>query len=51
MAFRIGKNFHIVHMTGDLRQLDLWYYDLFSVGQFIPLPGMSTTGWRTCTTR
>lgn len=36
MAFRIGKNFHIIHMTGDLRALDLWYYDVFSVRRFMP---------------
>lgn len=36
MAFRIGKNFHIIHMTGDLRELDLWYYDVFSVRRFMP---------------
>ena len=36
MGFRIGKNFHIIHMTGDLRELDLWYYDVFSVRRFMP---------------
>lgn len=36
MGFRIGKNFHVIHMTGDLRELDLWYYDLFSVRRFMP---------------
>jgi len=36
MAFRIGKNFHIIHMTNDLRELDLWYYDVFAVRKFIP---------------
>jgi catechol 2,3-dioxygenase-like lactoylglutathione lyase family enzyme len=36
MAFKIGRNFHIIHMTGDLRELDLWYYDVFSVRRFMP---------------
>jgi catechol 2,3-dioxygenase-like lactoylglutathione lyase family enzyme len=36
MTFRIGKNFHIIHMTNDLRDLDLWYYDVFSVRKFMP---------------
>jgi hypothetical protein len=36
MAFKIGKNFHIIHMTDDLRELDLWYYDVFSVRRFMP---------------
>src|SRR5579862_1190727 len=36
MSFRIGKNFHIIHMTDDLRELDAWYYDIFSVQRFMP---------------
>ena len=36
MAFQIGKNFHIIHMTDDLRDLDTWYYDVFSVRRFMP---------------
>jgi catechol 2,3-dioxygenase-like lactoylglutathione lyase family enzyme len=36
MGFSIGKNFHIIHMTGDARQLGLWYYDVFSVRCFMP---------------
>jgi hypothetical protein len=36
MSFKIGKNFHIIHMTGDARQLNLWYYDVFSVRCFMP---------------
>ncbi len=36
MGFRIGKNFHVIHMTSDARELDLWYYDVFSVRQFMP---------------
>lgn len=36
MAFKIGSNFHIIHMTDDLRELDLWYYDVFSVRRFMP---------------
>jgi catechol 2,3-dioxygenase-like lactoylglutathione lyase family enzyme len=36
MGFRIGKNFHIIHMTNDVRELDLWYYDVFSVRKFMP---------------
>ena len=36
MPFKIGKNFHIIHMTSDLRVLDLWYYDIFSVRRFMP---------------
>ncbi|MGE0878471.1 MAG: hypothetical protein AB7L13_05465 [Acidimicrobiia bacterium] len=36
MSFTIGKNFHIIHMTDDIRGLDLWYYDVFSVRRFMP---------------
>jgi hypothetical protein len=36
MAFKIGKNFHVIHMTNDVRDLNLWYYDVFSVRQFMP---------------
>jgi hypothetical protein len=36
MAFRIGNNFHIIHMTQDLRQLGLWYYDVFAVRMLVP---------------
>lgn len=36
MTFKIGRNFHIIHMTDDLRELDLWYYDVFSVRRFMP---------------
>ena len=36
MSFTIGKNFHIIHTTSDLRELDLWYYDVFSVRRFMP---------------
>jgi catechol 2,3-dioxygenase-like lactoylglutathione lyase family enzyme len=36
MTFRIGKNFHIIHMTDDVRVLNLWYYDVFAVRQFMP---------------
>ena len=36
MTFTIGRNFHIIHMTGDLRELDMWYYDVFSVRRFMP---------------
>lgn len=36
MGFRIGKNFHVIHMTDDERQLSLWYYDMFAVRQFMP---------------
>jgi catechol 2,3-dioxygenase-like lactoylglutathione lyase family enzyme len=36
MSFRIGKNFHIIHMSDDLRALDAWYYDIFSVHRFMP---------------
>jgi Glyoxalase/Bleomycin resistance protein/Dioxygenase superfamily len=36
MPFKIGKNFHIIHMTSDLRELDRWYYDIFSVRRFMP---------------
>jgi catechol 2,3-dioxygenase-like lactoylglutathione lyase family enzyme len=35
MSFRIGKNFHIIHMGDDLRALDAWYYDIFSVQRFL----------------
>jgi catechol 2,3-dioxygenase-like lactoylglutathione lyase family enzyme len=36
VPFTIGKNFHIIHMTGDLKALDAWYYDVFSVQRFMP---------------
>jgi hypothetical protein len=36
MAFKIGKNFHIIHITDDLKALDAWYYDVFSVQRFMP---------------
>jgi catechol 2,3-dioxygenase-like lactoylglutathione lyase family enzyme len=36
VTFKIGKNFHIIHMTDDLHELDLWYYDVFSVRRFMP---------------
>jgi hypothetical protein len=36
MAFRIGRNFHVIHMTDDLRELDGWYYDIFSVHRYMP---------------
>ena len=36
MPFKIGKNFHIIHMTDDLKALDAWYYDVFSVQRFMP---------------
>jgi hypothetical protein len=36
MAFKIGKNFHIIHLTDDLKALDAWYYDVFSVQRFMP---------------
>jgi catechol 2,3-dioxygenase-like lactoylglutathione lyase family enzyme len=36
MTVTIGRNFHIVHMTGDLKQLDAWYYDVFSVRRYMP---------------
>jgi catechol 2,3-dioxygenase-like lactoylglutathione lyase family enzyme len=36
MPFTIGKNFHIIHMTDDLKELDAWYYDIFSCQRFMP---------------
>jgi catechol 2,3-dioxygenase-like lactoylglutathione lyase family enzyme len=36
MTIKIGRNFHIIHMTGDLKALDAWYYDIFSVQRFMP---------------
>ena len=32
--FEIGKNFHIIHMTDDLQELDRWYDDVFSVHRY-----------------
>ena len=29
--FTIGMNFHVIHMTDDLDELDAWYDDVFSV--------------------
>jgi catechol 2,3-dioxygenase-like lactoylglutathione lyase family enzyme len=34
--FKLGLNFHIIHMTGDLQALDDWYDDVFSVWQYMP---------------
>ena len=42
MAFTISKNFHIIHMTDDLKALDAWYYDVFSVQRFMPESYMPT---------
>jgi catechol 2,3-dioxygenase-like lactoylglutathione lyase family enzyme len=36
MSFKLGQNFHIIHMAGDLKELDAWYYDIFSVQRFMP---------------
>ncbi|HEY2332344.1 MAG TPA: VOC family protein [Acidimicrobiales bacterium] len=36
MPFTIGKNFHIIHMTDNLKELDAWYYDIFSCQRFMP---------------
>jgi catechol 2,3-dioxygenase-like lactoylglutathione lyase family enzyme len=33
--FKIGKNFHVIHMTDDLQTLDAWYDDVFSVHRFM----------------
>jgi catechol 2,3-dioxygenase-like lactoylglutathione lyase family enzyme len=33
--FTIGKNFHIIHMTDDLDELDAWYDDVFGVLRFM----------------
>jgi catechol 2,3-dioxygenase-like lactoylglutathione lyase family enzyme len=33
--FRIGKNFHIIHMTDDFQELDRWYDDVFSVHRYM----------------
>src|SRR3954452_2738719 len=41
MSFQIGKNFHVIHMTDDLRELELWYFDVFAVRQFMPSGYMS----------
>ncbi len=34
--FRIGKNFHVIHMTDDLQALDAFYDDVFSAHRFMP---------------
>ena len=31
MAFRIGKLFHLIHMSDDYAELDHWYWDVFRV--------------------
>ncbi|MGE0794971.1 MAG: VOC family protein [Acidimicrobiia bacterium] len=36
MAVKIGKNFHIIHLTDDLKALDAWYYDIFSCQRYMP---------------
>lgn len=36
MAVSIGRNFHIIHMTDDLDELDSWYYRVFSCQRFMP---------------
>jgi catechol 2,3-dioxygenase-like lactoylglutathione lyase family enzyme len=33
--FSIDKNFHIIHMTDDLAELDAWYDDVFGVLRFM----------------
>ena len=33
--FTIDKNFHIIHMTDDLDELDAWYDDVFGVLRFM----------------
>src|ERR1700677_3346354 len=33
--FRIGKNFHTIHMSDDLQELDRWYDDVFSVHRYM----------------
>ena len=35
IMFTVTKNFHIIHMTEDLAQLDAWYDDVFSVSRFM----------------
>jgi len=34
--FKLGRNFHIIHMTGDLEALDDWYDEVFSVWRYMP---------------
>jgi len=33
--YTIGRNFHIIHMTDDLDELDAWYDDVFSVTRWM----------------
>ena len=33
--FNITRNFHVIHMTGDLTELDAWYDDVFSVTRWM----------------
>ena len=38
----VGKLFHIIHMTGQLDELEAWYDDVFAVKVFMPhsyMPG------------
>ena len=38
----VGKLFHIIHMTGQLNELEAWYDDVFAVKVFMPhsyMPG------------
>jgi len=34
-VFKIGKNFHVIHMTNDLQALDAFYDEVFSVHRFM----------------
>ena len=36
MPFSLTQNFHMIHMTDNLKELDAWYYDVFSVQRFMP---------------
>jgi catechol 2,3-dioxygenase-like lactoylglutathione lyase family enzyme len=33
--FTIGRNFHVIHMTDDMKTLDAWYDDVFSVNRWV----------------
>jgi catechol 2,3-dioxygenase-like lactoylglutathione lyase family enzyme len=36
--FKIGKEFHLTHVVGDLRTVDRWYDDIFAVTRYLHGP-------------
>jgi hypothetical protein len=36
--FKIGKEFHLTHVVGDLRKVDTWYDDIFAPTRYLHGP-------------